>query len=102
MTQYLIATSVLQAIVRGSLDRDDRLRIHSRLPLARAHPVEVVVKGNECHVTVHLDARLGERLPALAAEARTRVAKALGHMTGLSVNGVDVVFDGVFPAGARS
>ncbi len=29
MTQYLIATSVLEAIVRGSLENDERLRLHT-------------------------------------------------------------------------
>lgn len=100
MTEYLIATSVLQAIVRGSLENDDRLRVHSLLPLLRTHPVEVTVDGQECHVTVQLDARLGEYFPALATGARQKIAEALGQMTGLAVNGVDVVFSGVFPAGA--
>lgn len=100
MTEYLIATSVLEAIVRGSLENDGRLRIHSLLPLVRTHPVEVKVDGQECHVTVHLDARLGEYLPALATGARQRIAEALGQMTGLAVKGVDVVFSSVFPAGA--
>jgi len=100
MTEYLIATSVLEAIVRGSLENDDRLRIHSPLPLVGTHPVEVMVDGQECHVAVQLDARLGEFLPALATAARQRIAEALGRMTGLAVNGVDVVFSGVFPAGA--
>jgi hypothetical protein len=100
MTQYLIATSVLEAIVRGTLENDERLRFHAPLPLVRTHPVEVKVDGQECHVTVHLDARLGEYLPALAVAARRRIAESLGRMTGLTVDAVDVVFSGVFPAGA--
>jgi hypothetical protein len=99
MTEYLIATSVLEAIVRGSLENDERLRVHAPLPLVRTHPVEVTVDGPECHVAVQLDARLGEYLPALATGARQTIAEALGQMTGLAVNGVDVVFSGVFPAG---
>lgn len=97
MTEYLIATSVLETIVRGSLVNDDRLRLHSAPPLIRSHPIEVVVDGEKCHVTVHLDARLGENLPSLAAEARDKIAAALGPMTGLAISGVDVVFGGVFP-----
>ena len=100
MTEYLIATSVLEAIVRGSLEKDERLRFHSALPLGRSHPVEVVVDDEKCHVTVHLDARLGEHLPSLAGEARQKIATALGPMTGLTVSAVDVVFGGVFPPGA--
>lgn len=86
--------------MRGSLENDDRLRMHSPLPLVRSHPVEVAVDDHECHVTVQLDARLGERLPVLAAEARQKIAGALSSMTGLRVSGVDVVFGGVFPASA--
>jgi uncharacterized alkaline shock family protein YloU len=100
MTEYLIATSVLEAIVRGSLEDDERLRFHSALPLVRSHPVDIIVDEQNCHVTVHLDARLGEHLPTLAADARHKIAAALGPMTGLTVSGVDVVFGGVFRPGA--
>ncbi|NLE10804.1 MAG: hypothetical protein GX630_04795 [Actinobacteria bacterium] len=98
MTEYLIATSVLESIVRGSLEGDDRLHLHSGIRLARSHPVEVTVDGDQCHVTVHLDARMGEVLPALASEARQKIVGALSPMTGLAVLGVDVVFAGVLPA----
>ncbi|MCE5254010.1 MAG: Asp23/Gls24 family envelope stress response protein [Actinomycetia bacterium] len=100
MTEYLISTSVLEAIVRGSVENDGRLRVHSPLPLARTRPVEVVVDDQQCHVVVHLDARMGEYLPALAAEAREKIVTALTHMTGLTVVGVDIVFSGVFPEDA--
>lgn len=100
MTEYLIATSVLEAIVRGSLEDDKRLRLHAALPLVRTHAVEVEMDGQECTVTVHLDARLGEYLPGLADSVRGKVAGALSHMTGLAVCAVDVVFSGVFPAAA--
>ena len=100
MTEYLIATSVLEAIVRGSLAGDRRLRLHSSLPLIRTHPAEVTVDDDTCKVVVHLDAQMGESLPALASEVRGKIAEALGPMTGLTVSGVDVVFGGVFPAGA--
>jgi uncharacterized alkaline shock family protein YloU len=100
MTEYLIATSVLESIVRGSLEGDERIRFHAALPLVRSHPIEVVVDADKCHVTVHLDARLGEHLPSLAEEARHKISTALGPMTGLAVSGVDVVFAGVFPPSA--
>ncbi len=100
MTEYLIATSVLESIVRGSLEGNTRMRIHASLPLARSRPVEIEVDEQECHVTVHIDARLGEHLPALAVGARQDIAEALTRMTGLAVTGVDVVFSGVFPAGS--
>jgi uncharacterized alkaline shock family protein YloU len=100
MSEYLIATSVLEAIVRGSLDGDDRLRIHASLPLARVKPVDVTCADEECRVSVHLDARMGEDLPRLAASSRRRIADAVTSMTGLRVSTIDVTFSGVFPIGA--
>jgi uncharacterized alkaline shock family protein YloU len=99
MTQYLIATSVLEAIVRGSLDGDERLRIHNPLALMRTHPVEITVEGDECRIAVQLDARMGEHLPTLASSVRQTVGTALASMTGLRVAAVDVAFSGVFPVG---
>jgi len=100
MTEYLIATSVLEAIVRGSLAGDERVRVHSPLPFMRTHAIEVAVEAEHCHVNVHLDALLGENLPDLAQESRQKIATALTQMTGLGVTGVDVVFAGVFPSGS--
>jgi uncharacterized alkaline shock family protein YloU len=97
VTQYLIATSVLETIVRGSLENDGRLRVHTPLLLARTRPIDIAVDGNECRVAVHLDARMGEHLPSLASGARRTIADALGSMTGLKVAAVDVSFNGVFP-----
>jgi hypothetical protein len=99
VTQYLIATSVLETIVRGSLENDKRLRVHTPLPLMLTHPVEIAVDGDTCTVSVHLDARMGEHLPSLASSARQTIAEALGAMTGLKVAAVDVLFSGVFPVG---
>ena len=99
MTQFLIATSVLETIVRGSLECDDRVRVHAPLPLVRTRPVEIVVTGEQCLVSLHLDARMGENLPALASSVRRTVAESLGSMTGLKVSAVDVSFNGVFPVG---
>jgi hypothetical protein len=99
MTQYLIATSVLEAIVRGSLEHDERLRVHTPLPLVRTRPVEIDVDGDRCDVSVHLDARMGEHLPSLAANVRRMIADAVGSMTGLKVAAVNVSFSGVFPVG---
>jgi uncharacterized alkaline shock family protein YloU len=97
MTEYLIATSVLEAIVRGSLAGDDRVRVHSSLPLVGSRAAGVSVDGEQCHVVIHVDARMGEVLPELVPEVRSKIVAALGRMTGLHVSGVDVVFGGVFP-----
>lgn len=99
MTQYLIATSVLETIVRGSLENDERLRVHAPLPLMRSHPVEIEVDGARCHISVQLDVRMGEHLPSLASSVRRTIADGLGSMTGLKVTAVDVSFSGVFPVG---
>jgi ubiquinone biosynthesis protein UbiJ len=98
MTEYRIATSVLDSIVRGALIADARIRVHAPLPLTRTHAVEIGVQADQCSVTIQLDARLGENLPAVAADVRAAVADALTRMTGLVVNAVDVVFAAVFPA----
>ena len=100
MTEYLIATSVLEAIVRGSLAKDSRVRLHSSLPVVGPHAAEITVDQDECRVIVQVDARFGEALPPLSVEIRRKVAAALSRMTGLKVCAVDVVFSGVFPAGA--
>jgi uncharacterized alkaline shock family protein YloU len=100
MTEYLIATSVLEGIVRGSIENDERVRVHSPQPLARTHAVEVTVDDQQCRVAAQLDARLGEHLPSLATESRQKITTALTQMTGLTVSGVDIVISGVFPADA--
>lgn len=96
MTEYLIATSVLENIVRGALAGDARVQMHTPPPLARTRAVEVGVQGEECHVTVQLNALLGESLPVLAQEVRQKIGASLVQMTGLTVTGVDVVFAGIF------
>lgn len=100
MSEYLIATSVLEAIVRGSLAGEDRYRLHGGMSLVRSGPTEVSVDEESCRVTVHLDARVGESLPQVASEVRSKVAESLGSMTGLAVSNVDVVVSGVFSPGA--
>lgn len=100
MSRYLIATNVLENIVRGSLAELQGLRVRSALPLVRTKPIEVAVEGEEARVSVHLDARMGEHLPTLARVVRERVAQGLSHMTGLRVTTVDVIVDGVFTTGA--
>lgn len=102
MTEYCIATNVLEAIVRGALEADERLRFHTPLALMRSRPIEVIVEGDSCRANLHLDGRFGEYLPALANVAREKAAEALGGMTGLAVSSVDVVFAGVFPGNTRS
>lgn len=98
MTEYLIANSMLENIVRRALESDQRVRLPSLFPLVRSRGVEVEVKDQDCRVTVQVQARFGENLPSLAEEIRNRVAEALSHMTGLKATTVDVVVSGIFPA----
>ena len=99
MTQYLIATSVLETIVRGSLENDERVRVHTPLPLVRTHPVEIVV-NERALPGLSASRRPDGREPACAGLERPKaIAEALGSMTGLKVSAVDVSFNGVFPVG---
>ncbi len=100
MSEYLIATSVLEDIVRGSVAGENRYRLHGGLSLVRSGPVEVSVENDSCRVVVHVDARVGENLPEVASEVRGKIAESLGPMTGLAVSSVDVVVSGVFAAGS--
>jgi uncharacterized alkaline shock family protein YloU len=98
MTEYVISAGVLECIVGGSLPTGGRTRVHSPLPFARTRAIEVTVDGQTCSVVVHLDARLGESMPALASEARVTIADGLSRMAGLTASSVDVVFASVFPS----
>lgn len=100
MSEYLIATSVLEDIVRGAVSGESRYRLHGGLPLVRSHPAEVSVENDACRVVLHLDALIGESLPELASEVRGKIADSLGPMTGLAVDSVEVVISGVFSPGA--
>ena len=99
MTQYLIATSVLETIVRGSLENDERLRVHTPLPLVRTRPVEIAVDGEHCFVSVHLDARMGEHLPSLAVQRAPDHRRRLGVHDRAEGRGRGRLFSGVFPVG---
>ncbi len=49
--------------------------MHSSLPLVGTRAAGVTVDGDECHVVIHLDARMGEILPELAPEMRQRISR---------------------------
>jgi uncharacterized alkaline shock family protein YloU len=94
--EFHIATSVLEAIVRGAIKGEPLVRVHQG-GLGRHRPVEVQVENGACRVAVHLDAAYGEPLMPLGAGVQQRAREALERMTGLSVGGVEVVFEGVLP-----
>ena len=94
--EFQIATSVLEAIVRGAVKGTREcacIRVVWDAPaVSRCGPSD-----GSCRVAVHLDAAFGEPLPALGGEVQERVRAALERMTGLAVSGVEVVFEGVLP-----
>jgi uncharacterized alkaline shock family protein YloU len=96
---YRMASSVLEAIVRGAVAGNERMRVHQGGGIMRPRGLEVTVEGESCRVHLPLESRFGEVLPVLGSQAQQRVAEALSHMTGLRVTAVDVQFVGVFPAG---
>jgi uncharacterized alkaline shock family protein YloU len=96
-TDYRIAASVLEDIVKGALQGDDRLRVHPGGGLIRGRGVEVNVEGESCRVSLPVEARFGEPLLPLGEHAQVRVSDVLGKITGLRVQAVDVSFVGVFP-----
>lgn len=94
---YRIATSVLEAMVKGCLLHSDRVRLPHVPALMWGRGIEVTVIANSCRVALPLEALFGEDLNALAAEVQCEVSRCLGTMTGLDVEAVDIVFTGVYP-----
>jgi uncharacterized alkaline shock family protein YloU len=94
--EFHIATSVLEAIVRGAVKGEPLVRMHQG-GLGRPRGVEVQVENGACRVSLHVDAAFGEPLMPLGAAVQQRARAALERMTGLDVSGVDVVFEGVLP-----
>lgn len=97
-TDYRIAHSVLESIVRGVVAADAALQLHQGSPLGRDKAIDVEVTESSCRVTLALDARLGDHLPTAAAALQKRVADTLQDTTGLTVEAVDVTVVSVVPA----
>ncbi len=95
---YRIGVGVLEAIVRGALTHDPRLRLHPA-GLGRGRGLEVEATADSCRVSLTLEARMGESLPSLGAWAQHEVAQTLADTTGLQVESVDVLFAGVILPG---
>jgi uncharacterized alkaline shock family protein YloU len=94
---FRIALPVLEAIVKGALDEESRVRAHQSAGLGRSKSIDIASDGRKCRVEVHLDARFGEDLRGLGSALQERIARTLSRMTGLTVEGVTIVFAGVFP-----
>lgn len=94
--EFHVATSVLEAIVRGAVKGEPLVRM-CQGGLGRPRPVEVQVENGFCGLTVHLEAAFGEPLPALGMRVMERVRAAVEGMTGLTAAPVNIVFEGVLP-----
>jgi uncharacterized alkaline shock family protein YloU len=94
---YCIATSVLEAIVKGTVEEETRVRVRPAGALNWSKGIDVFADSQVCRVSIHLDARFGEDLCALGAGLQERVTRALQRLTGLRVEGVTIIFEGVFP-----
>ncbi|GAB4248717.1 MAG: hypothetical protein Kow00122_06170 [Thermoleophilia bacterium] len=97
VTDYRIAPGVLEAIVRGALAGETRVRLHGGA-MKRSHGVDVRVDGSTCRVALQLEALFGADLVETGCSLQRRVAERLGRITGLEVEAVDITFAGVYPA----
>lgn len=95
---FQIATSVLEDIVRGSLQEGGLLQRESGAGLLRIGGIDVEVSGLECSVTVEAEALYGEALLDLAEKIQLKASERLEGMTGMRVESVDVSFTGVYPS----
>ena len=69
---------------------------------ATAPGIEVLVSDGEVHVTLHVIADPGVNMMRLAETLQSETTRAIEHIVGLQVTGVDVYIDDVvFPAAAR-
>jgi uncharacterized alkaline shock family protein YloU len=74
------------------------LRVGRRGPRWRAWlagpPIGVRIRNGRVHLRVHLLARSGESLPALAASVRDAVGATVERLLGMQLGSVTVVVDG--------
>ena len=101
-SDYRIALSVLETIVRSAVAGDPAVRLHQGSRLGRSKALEVTVEGGVCRVSLALDARMGDHVPSVAAAVQQRVVEQLVAITGLSVEAVDVTIVSVLPVSEPS
>ncbi|MBX7233359.1 MAG: Asp23/Gls24 family envelope stress response protein [Caldilineales bacterium] len=99
-----IAPQVLTTIVRQTaLSTEGVLQLNSRLPhrsraagrRALAPGIEVIVDDGKMQASVHVVADPGANMMRLAESLQTEIARAIEHIVGLQVDGVDVYIDNV-------
>lgn len=99
-----IAPQVLTTIVRQTaLGVEGVRRLVGRLPRrsklsgrrAVAPGIEVIVQDGQVAVTVHVIAEPGTNWVHMAETLQTEITRAIEHIVGLQVTGVDVYIDDV-------
>ncbi len=99
-----IAPQVLTTIVRQTaLSTEGVLQLSPRLPRrsraagrrALAPGIEVIVDDGKTHAAVHVVADPGANMMRLAETLQTEITRAIEHIVGLQVDGVDVFIDNV-------
>jgi uncharacterized alkaline shock family protein YloU len=89
-----VSASALEALVRHAAQQVDGVVVPDR-PLRRRPEIAVEVREASVRAQLSLQVRYGVVLPEAAEAARRRVGETLGQMTGLPVDGVDVVVSAV-------
>lgn len=104
-----IAPQVLTTIVRQTaLSTEGVSRLAARLPRrarmggrrAVAPGIEVIVADGQVQAALHVVADPGANMMRLAATLQVEIARAIEHIVGLQVAGVDVFIDDVSFVGA--
>lgn len=99
-----IAPQVLTTIVRQTaLNTDGVLQLNTRLPhrsrsagrRALAPGIEVIVDDGQVRASVHVVADPGANMMRLAESLQTEITRAVEHIVGLQVAGVDVYIENV-------
>ena len=89
-----VSASALEALVRHAAQQVDGVVVADR-PLRRRPEIAVEVRDDAVRAQLSVQVRYGVVLPDAAEAARRRVGATLGRMTGLQVEGVDVVVSAV-------
>jgi len=98
VAQFQVAETVLEDIVRGSLQESGLMDRQSGEARLRVNQIAVDASESNCNVLIEAAAIYGESLSALAEKIQPLVSDRLEGMTGMTVRAVDVTFTGVYPS----
>jgi uncharacterized alkaline shock family protein YloU len=91
---YAVSASALEAIACQAAEAVDGVEVVGRR-MRRRPEVQVDVRAASVRAQLAVSVRYGVVLPEAAEDARQRVGAALGRMTGLEVEAVDVTVVGI-------